>query len=223
VIDPETDNHRAIRAYEKAGFRFVRAVPEDTEGGSVYLLELSRAGLASPAPEPEFHLRPAREGELALACAIDDDACTAFEEMGMRVNLGDDHPFTRAEVERWRQAIEEGRLLFACTRSGEPVGFAAFGYVDGRPYLHQVSVRRALSGKGIGRMLVDRVKRWAVRPGEVLLSTYEHVPWNGPWYQRMGFERVEPEELGPEARALFESERASVPDGGRRVMMRHRH
>ena len=41
-IDPTQENHVAIRAYEKAGFRFVRDVDDDGEGHSVHLMELTR-------------------------------------------------------------------------------------------------------------------------------------------------------------------------------------
>jgi len=42
VIDPVVDNKAAIRAYEKAGFRWVRNAP-DGEGEEVYLMELTLA------------------------------------------------------------------------------------------------------------------------------------------------------------------------------------
>lgn len=45
VIDPEPENHIAIRAYAKAGFRHVRTAPDDGEGNPVYLMELTRAEL----------------------------------------------------------------------------------------------------------------------------------------------------------------------------------
>jgi RimJ/RimL family protein N-acetyltransferase len=41
VIDPEPENKAAIRAYEKAGFRYFKSV--DTSGGPVYLMKLARA------------------------------------------------------------------------------------------------------------------------------------------------------------------------------------
>ena len=43
VIDPEVGNAIAIRAYEKAGFRWVRTAPDDGEGKPVYLMELARS------------------------------------------------------------------------------------------------------------------------------------------------------------------------------------
>lgn len=218
VIDPESDNVIAIRCYEKAGFRFLRAVAEDTEGNAVHLLELRRDELDPPRVAPPVWLRPAREGELATAVDIDDDACAAYDAVGMHVSLPDDHPFPRDERARWQRALTEGRLLFACAGEGAPIGFAAFGLVDGRPFLHQLSVRLAHARRGVGKVLLARVVQWAVRPGEVWLTTYDHVAWNRPWYEREGFRVVSPDVAGPELRAILDAERA-LPDAQRRVLM----
>lgn len=222
VIDPETDNAIAIRAYEKCGFRFVRAAAEDGEGNSVYLLELRREQLGK-VPPPPFHLRPARAHELSLAQDIDDDACALYATVGLPIEYDPDGPFARGEAARWGQAIEEGRLLFACSPEGVAVGFAAFGLVDGRPFLHQLSVRRAHMQQGIGTALVRRVQRWSLRPGELWLTTYDHVAWNRPWYERLGFVRQPVAEQGPELRAIFAAERAAIPAPEQRVVMVYRH
>ena len=47
IIDPETDNKSAILAYEKAGFRHLRSVPDDGEGKPVTLMELRKHELTS--------------------------------------------------------------------------------------------------------------------------------------------------------------------------------
>lgn len=222
VIDPETDNAIAIRAYEKVGFRYVRASADDAEGNSVYLLELTREELAAGPPAPRRHLRPGRAHELDLARAIDDDACRAYAEIGLSVAYGEDHPFFADEEARWARALAEGRLLFACTPSGEPVGFVAYGLVDGRPYVHQLSVRRDHQRRGYGGELLTRVQRWSIRPGELWLTTWSHVPWNGPWYARRGFVEV-PAPHGPEIAAIVAAENGALPAPDRRVVMRYAH
>jgi aminoglycoside 6'-N-acetyltransferase len=42
IIDPMPENLGAIRAYEKAGFRYLRTVADDGEGNAVCLMELAR-------------------------------------------------------------------------------------------------------------------------------------------------------------------------------------
>lgn len=223
VIDPMTDNAIAIRAYEKAGFRFLRALPEDGEGSSVYLMELRREDLARPPRRDEVFLRPAREGELPIAVAIDDDACLLYEEAGIVIDPEVRPSFFEREAEAWGRSLREGNLLFACAPGGEPVGFVALGLVDGRPHLQQVSVLRAWARRGIGRSLVERAQRWSVRAGELWLTTYDHLPYNGPFYERMGFARSPEPACGPELRAILDEERLALPAPEHRIAMCHRH
>jgi RimJ/RimL family protein N-acetyltransferase len=225
VIDPMTDNFIAIRAYEKAGFRFLRALPEDGEGYSVYLMELRReelSGSGRQRPEQKVYIRPARSGELAIAEAIDDDACRIYEEAGIVMDPTRVPSFFAREAERWAESLGGGRMLFACAPGGEPVGFAAFGFVDGRPYLQQVSVRRAWMGRGIGRSLVERALRWSVRAGELWLTTYDHLPYNRPFYETLGFSAVAGDAVGPELGAILEEERRALPAPEHRIAMCYR-
>lgn len=223
VIDPFTDNFTAIRAYEKVGFRFVRAVPDDLEGGSVYLMELRREELGRPQASAPY-LRPGRLDEVALASAIDDDASRPYAEIGLALTLPPDHPFVVAETKRWEHAAEKGLLLFACAPGGEPVGFSALGLVDGRPCLEQVSVRTSWMRQGIGRLLLRRAQHWSVRAGELWLTTYDaRVPWNEPWYTREGFVRVPDHACGPELRTTLEAERRALPTSASRIAMVYRH
>jgi len=217
ILDPVPDNAVAIRAYEKAGFRFLRAMPDDGEGNALYLMELRRDDLARAVSTPPFHLRPGRPGEIDLACAIDDDACTLYQAYGLAFV---DEDFMRHEAEHWGRALGRGRMLFACTAAGEPVGFIAFDLVDGLPFIWQISVRVAHGRRGVGRMLLDRVRAWSVRAGEVWLTTYDHVPWNAPFYHRYGFRSVERASIGPELADVLGRERVGLPAPEHRVVMR---
>jgi GNAT superfamily N-acetyltransferase len=157
VIDPMIDNGIAIRAYEKAGFRFCRVAPDDGDGHALYLMELRREEMSRPPADPgPAHLRPARETEIALASEIDDDACKAFDDLGLTFSSQIDQAFVAAEFARWSEATRASRMLMACAEGRVPVGFSAVGYVDGRPYVHQLSVRRAWARRGIGRLLLER-------------------------------------------------------------------
>jgi hypothetical protein len=46
------------------------------------------------------------------------------------------------------------------------------------------------------------------------------VPWNAPYYKRLGFVVVEPADQGPELTALVAHEEASIPGDAPRVAMR---
>lgn len=165
-------------------------------------------------------LRRASVDEVALVVAIDDDACESYAEVGLAMALSEAHPFVAAERARWTEAARAGCLTVACVGTGEPVGFAALGVVDGRPYLDQLSVRRAWMRHGIGQMLIEHAQTWSARAGELWLTTYDaRVPWNQPMYERRGFVRVDESCCGSELRAKLHAERAVLPAPDGRIAM----
>ena len=64
--------------------------------------------------------------------------------------------------------------------------------------------------RGVGEALVDAVLAWSRARGHraVTLTTLESVPWNAPWYRKLGFRSLAPEELTPELRELLEEDAA---------------
>ena len=54
------------------------------------------------------------------------------------------------------------------------------------------------------------------------LTTFRAVPWNMPFYSRLGFEVIPAEQLGPELVAVVENETARGLDPRDRVVMRYR-
>jgi GNAT superfamily N-acetyltransferase len=162
--------------------------------------------------------------DLPVAVAIDDDAWTAFLELDPRfsIELSDDHPYLQIERGRWAKAALSGNLLLAWTADHPAVGFAVLGVLDGVPHLHQVSVRRAWSRRGVGSRLVQRAIHWSAPAGELWLTTYDHVPWNRAWYEQLGFVTAAYADCGVETRAVLDLERSTLPDPEHRVAMVHR-
>ncbi|MFO0563384.1 MAG: GNAT family N-acetyltransferase [Polyangiales bacterium] len=225
VIDPLVDNFIAIRAYEKAGFRFVRSVADDGEGAAVYLLELTREEFFSPQTHAApFFIRPAKTGELDALRSIDEDACLRYADVGLSISASLDGAFTEGESARWQRSLDAGLTLVACaTDTRAPIAFISLARLDGAPFVQQLSVVRAWQGRGVGRALLARAKRWSVRDGALWLTTYGAISFNEPWYARRGFELVEVESCGPELRALDREERRALPAPDTRVVMRYRH
>ena len=124
-----------------------------------------------------------------------------------------------AEIERWREAIAEGRLFVAEAATDGVVGFASSGRVDDAPYLDQLSVFPSHMRRGIGRALLERVIDEA-RTEPLWLTTYAHLPWNQPYYERLGFHIVPETEHAAELRRILEEQRAALPAPERRVAMR---
>ena len=76
------------------------------------------------------------------------------------------------------------------------------------PHVEQVSVDPAHAGQRIGAAPLLSAEAWAGARGfhSLTLTTYCDVPWNGPYYSRLGWTVLEPFQHGPELRALRERE-----------------
>lgn len=173
-----------------------------------------------------YAVQRAKEGDLETAVEIDDAACELFTEWGVPMVLSNDHPFCVEERGRWRESIRAGSLFFA-TEAGVPddfLGFAALGWIDGAPYLEQLSVRPRAMRRGVGRYLLQRAVEWAatVSPREpaLWLTTYSHLPFNRPFYESARFAVVREEDCGSEMRCRLDHERRFLPMPHARVAMR---
>jgi hypothetical protein len=72
--------------------------------------------------------------------------------------------------------------------------------------------------------LIEQAESWARSHSldALTLTTYREVPWNGPYYERLGFAYLTPEEETPGLRAIREHERRSGLDKWPRGCMRLR-
>jgi GNAT superfamily N-acetyltransferase len=166
----------------------------------------------------EAFIRAALPNELSTLLEIDNEACSLFVTFGMNFELSHSHPFVVAETQRWSRAISEGRCVVAVAPSQNVLGFAVLGQMDGLPFLDQVAVRPSAARRGLGRDLVRHaVTRNAAYP--LWLTTYLHVPWNAPFYERLGFAPVADASCGPELLARLVSEREVLPSPEQRTAM----
>ncbi|RRD07374.1 GNAT family N-acetyltransferase [Arachnia propionica] len=150
-------------------------------------------------------IRSAVADDLLRIIEVERAADAMFTTVGLSVVV--DAPQTTAEDHA--PAQEAGRLLVACAEEYGVVGFIRVDLVDGQAHLEQVSVHPAAAGHGIGAQLMAAAEEWAVDHGltRVTLCTYRDVPWNAPYYQRLGWEVLPDDALGPELNALRRHER----------------
>lgn len=172
------------------------------------------------AAEPS--LRLARTDEIEELVDIDDDAGTLYDEAGLPIELAPDCPFLVEEQARWLGAAEREQVFLAVDERDRALGFAAVDVLDGEPYLEQLSVRRRAMGRGIGRKLLHRAIAWANgQHGDFLwLTTYAHLPWNRPFYEREGFVVVPEPDWGPDIAHHVADQRRWLPDPDQRIAMR---
>lgn len=166
-------------------------------------------------------MRTATPAELDILVAIDDDAGQLYAQAGLTVDFPPGHPFLVNERTVWLHCLERGDVTLAVDEAGAPVGFAALELLDGAPYLEQLSVRFTSMRQGIGRALLGHAVSWArPRGNELWLTTYGHLPWNLPFYEKEGFVVMPPAAWGPQLAARFALEHEHLPAAEHRVVMR---
>lgn len=159
----------------------------------------------------------ARRQHLRAIPTVELDAVTMFSEADLPQPIR--HRVTRAED--LRSALDAGRLWTATTAEGKVVGFALADIVDDTAYLAELAVVPGFGRRGIGRRLVELAIAWARKNGfnALRLVTFSHVPWNAPFYEKLGFSVVDPPEPGTEMAGLMEEERHAGIDKTNRVLM----
>jgi GNAT superfamily N-acetyltransferase len=152
------------------------------------------------ASEPgAVSLRQARPGDVGRLQAIQLAAGNAFRDIGMAA-VADSPPLPEESLTGYRRA---GRAWVAADEHDEPVGFVVADVVDGCAHIEQVSVHPAHAGQRIGAMLLDHVAEWAAQQHmhAMTLITFRGVPWNAPYYERLGFRELADAEVTPELAA----------------------
>ena len=165
-----------------------------------------------------MRIRPATPDELPALQDIERAAGAAFRDLGMP-EIADDEPPTSDVLDRYRRA---GRAWVACDAGDHPVGYLICEPVDGALHIEQVSVHPDFARRGVGRTLLgyaaDRARDEALTG--LTLTTFTEVPWNAPYYERLGFRVLEEAELTPGLRKIRAHERELGLDSRPRVCMR---
>jgi GNAT superfamily N-acetyltransferase len=163
-------------------------------------------------------VRPPRRDELEALRALERDAGRVFATVGMP-EIAADEPLSVAELETFRA---EGRAWVTVDDRDRPLAYLLSAVVDGCAHISQVSVAPAHARRGLGAALIEHLADTALAEGRraLTLTTFRDVPWNAPYYRRLGFTVVEPAEQGPQLAALVAREAALIPGGAPRVAMR---
>lgn len=163
-------------------------------------------------------IRRARRDELEALRKIEREAGRAFATIGMPEIAAHEAPSV-AELEAF---VSAGHAWVAVDASDHPVAYLLSDVVDGCAHIEQVSVVPEHARRGLGASLIDGLEADAASKHQpaLTLTTFRDVPWNGPYYARLGFVVLEAGEYGPELRALIERERNAIPSDMVRVAMR---
>jgi ribosomal protein S18 acetylase RimI-like enzyme len=136
-------------------------------------------------------VRNATADDVASMQAVDVAARQRFREIDdpRIARAADDQPY---HAEGLTRAATEQRAWVAIDDLGAVIGFAVAWVIDGEGHLDELAVTPAHGRRGVGRALIEEVLAWSAAQGlpSVTLITFRDVPWNGPYYEKLGFEAV---------------------------------
>ena len=147
---------------------------------------------------------PTRPGDVTALPAIERAAGQRFREYPELAWLAEDEVIS---AEQHLDYAERG-LSWLALANELPVGFILAETHVSSLFIVELSVHLDWQGKGIGRRLIACVADQARKRGlaSLTLTTFRDVPWNAPFYARLGFEMITT--LTPELREKREEETA---------------
>lgn len=163
-------------------------------------------------------IRAAQPGDISGIRDIEGAAGELFREIGMDA-IAADPPSSEAELAPY---LCEGRAWVGTDTADNPIAYILVDVIDAGAHIEQVTVHPVYSRKGLGSSLIDHVERWAAGCGlnAMTLTTFRDVPWNAPYYERLGFLPV-PEQTWPNGlRKVVQSEVQHRLNAWPRVVMR---
>ena len=235
AVDVNEQNVEACRFYEALGFDVVGRSALDPTGRPYALLHMRRAvppfAIVTSGPQlddqhpeatvnvttPAYTVTTARAKDLSLLASIELAAARLLAGHAPESLL------TETTPDAVLNAAQAHGHLWVALAEDVPVGFAHVELLEPSvAHLEEIDVHREHGRRGLGKRLVMAVCAWAATTGcrAVTLTTFRDVPFNMPFYARLGFEVIPPEELSSALRAVVEDETRRGLDPARRVAMR---
>jgi GNAT superfamily N-acetyltransferase len=170
--------------------------------------------------KPNYRIIPAKPEHLAALPGIERAAASIFPpELLSSEQVDHTTPLVEFDSARAR-----GMLWVAVTLKDKPVGFAIAEEHGPVLHLEELDVHPQYHQQGIGTMLLTAVCQYALRAGYqgISLTTFSQIPWNSPWYQKLGFQVLQENELSSELKSILKDEARRGLDPKLRVAMYHK-
>lgn len=167
-------------------------------------------------PTARYIIRPAHVEELTLLAQIERSAAMLFLDTPYAF-LVDAEPLP---LEFVRQRFQAGQVWVAVAEQ-VVIGYAVTREVDETLYLQEIDVEPKHGRRGIGTALIETIRAWAqLSDYRVLsLSTFRDIPWNAPFYAKLGFRILDESELTAGFQQIRQQELAAGLPIADRVIM----
>lgn len=172
-----------------------------------------------PSSDSPYHVRMGRPTDASLLPAVERAAAEIFRQLPQLAFLADDEPAV-SETEHLA-CIKAGTCWVAVDNDDQPIGFLSAESQGRDLHILEVSVKPVAQGQGVGRALIAAACHFASEHTyqRITLTTFLHVPWNRPFYEKLGFRLVERSESECRLQSLVHEEEASgLPVGSRCAM-----
>jgi GNAT superfamily N-acetyltransferase len=168
--------------------------------------------------DKDYKIRPASPQDIPALPEIERAAGGLFAGL----DLVQDSEDRTVPIEELEQAQKAEHLWVAAGPHDQPVGFALVTVVDELAHLEELDVHPDHGRRGLGTALVEKICEWAKSEGfaAITLSTFRDLPWNAPFYARIGFRALTEDELTERLLQLREAEAERGLPIAERVVMR---
>lgn len=163
-------------------------------------------------------IRPARDCDAPALPEVERSSGEIFRQWPGLEWIADDD----VQSEEQHRALIAGGVAFIAELNGHSiVAFLNGEMTADALHVWQIAVHREQQGRGIGRELIQAAQQLAIDRGAsaLTLTTFRKVPWNEPYYQRLGFVTLNQENLTPRLKTILDAEeRAGLPMAQRCAM-----
>jgi len=111
--------------------------------------------------------------------------------------------------EDFENALNNDLLWVVVDESHIPIAFLLAKIIDKSMHIAEFDVHPDHGRRGVGSQLLDYVLAIARQRAfqAVTLTTFEHLPWNAPYYSKHGFEVIEADKIGDELAQIVKKEK----------------
>ena len=152
-----------------------------------------------------IRIRPTRSDEAQTLQGIERSAGRTFLQVPELAWIAEDDVQT---VEHHLRAVAQGLNWVSVDDHDAPTGFLSAEVLADELHIWELAVRYENQGSGLGRALVARAVQDARERGlaAVTLTTFRDLPWNEPFYRRLGFETLDPGRTGERLKNTLRAE-----------------